>query len=344
MKLAFFTILLTSLLLGGTAFGETLIPVTPTEAITELEPGLQTVAFTGNDGFDAYLAGGGASSDMGVVTFLAGRFMGAENLQMNIGAFACSTLSAQTRSGGYLFGRNFDWYNCDALVTLSRPEGHYASIALVNMDFLTSTSGGMLNALPERVRTLAALYAPLDGVNEKGLSVAVLMISDGRSIDQNTDRPDVTTTTAIRMLLNNAATTQEAIDLLSQYDMHASMGLMMHLAIADAGGHSVVAEWPEGELEITPTPVVTNFYLTPGERYGVGTSQSMERYNILMEALGQREAFTMEELTAAMESVGKQHYHDGETTEWTEIIDLSSLTMRLYHRENYDTAYVFTLD
>lgn len=87
MKRNILIVMALSLLLCGTALGETLIPVTPTAAITELEEGLSTVAFIGNDGFDDFLAGGGATSDMGVVTFLMGRLMGAENLMLNSRSF-----------------------------------------------------------------------------------------------------------------------------------------------------------------------------------------------------------------------------------------------------------------
>ena len=94
----------------------------------------------------------------------------------------------------------------------------------------------MLDLLPDNIKTIAALYAPLDGMNEKGLCVAVNMISDNTTIEQNSNKPDITTTTAIRLLLDKAANVEEAIALLQQYDMHASMGMMVHFAISDVSG------------------------------------------------------------------------------------------------------------
>ena len=70
-------------------------------------------------------------------------------------------------------------------------------------------------------------------MNEKGLAVAVNMIQDSGTIEQNTDRPDITTTTAVRLLLDQADSVDEALKLLGQYDLHASMGMMVHFAIAD---------------------------------------------------------------------------------------------------------------
>ena len=94
-----------------------------------------------------------------------------------------------------------------------------------------------------RLLSVAAPFAPMDGMNEKGLCVAVLMIQDRPGFQQDTGRPDLTTTTAVRLLLDKAADVEEAVDLLSQYDMHASAGMMVHFALADATGHSVVVEY-----------------------------------------------------------------------------------------------------
>ena len=47
-------------------------------------------------------------------------------------------------------------------------------------------------------------------MNEKGLAVGVLLI-DTEATDQRTDRVDITTTTAIRMMLDRCATVDEAV-------------------------------------------------------------------------------------------------------------------------------------
>ena len=64
-------------------------------------------------------------------------------------------------------------------------------------------------------------------MNEKGLAVSVNMIQDSVSINQDTGKPDLTTTTAIRLLLDKAANVEEALELLRQYDFHSSMGMMV---------------------------------------------------------------------------------------------------------------------
>lgn len=207
---------------------------------------LSAVGFTGNDFFEEFLQNGGAKKDADVVSFLAGK-LSLGGLSFGGMPFGCSTLAVESTEGERLFGRNFDWNRCDALIVKSNPESGYASVSTVNTDFI---QGIPFSALPDETKALIALYAPLDGMNEKGLVVSVNMISDGSNISQNTDKPDITTTTAIRLLLNKAATVEEAVSLLQEYDFHASMNFMVHLAIADADGNSVVVEYIENEMSV----------------------------------------------------------------------------------------------
>ena len=123
---------------------------------------------------------------------------------------------------------------------------------------LASDAGSMAKLLSDETIIIAALYALLDGMNEKGLCVAVNMIQDSDTISQSSGKPDITTTTAVRMLLNKAATTNEAVELLKQYDFHASMDYMVHLSVADSTGKSVVIEYINNEMEVIETPFCTD--------------------------------------------------------------------------------------
>lgn len=204
--------------------------------LTALTDHLSAIGFEGDDFFETFLESGGVSADSDVVTFLVGK-LGTSGLSFGGNLFGCSTLAVESPEGERIFGRNFDWNHCDALIVKSTPDSGYASISTVNTNFIQGIS---FSSLPDKAKALIALYAPLDGMNEKGLAVSVNMISDGSTISQNTEKPDITTTTAIRLLLNKASTVDEAIELLKGYDFHASMDFMVHLAIADAGGNSVL--------------------------------------------------------------------------------------------------------
>ena len=311
---------------------------------TELEDGLSAVAFEGEDGFTEFLSQGGASSDREVAEYLGGRLLSdLPGLLFGGNPFGCSTLSVQRRDGGYFFGRNFDWNTCSALIVSSRPAQGYASISTVNLDFIKA--GGVdISGLPDSVQAIIALYAPLEGMNDTGLAVSVNMIQDSDTIEQNTDKPDITTTTAIRLLLNRAADVEEAIFLLEQYDMHASMGMMVHFAIADADGRSVAVEYVNNEMTVTDTQIVTNFYIAQGDKYGIGTSQSHLRYDILHEALNAEGVMNAEEVRNALDSVSKDNFGEFESTEWSIVMNQETKEMTYYHRENYDTGYTFRIE
>jgi len=302
----------------------------------QLTPGLSAVGYEGEYGLDAFLEAGGAASDAEVVEFLSTYLSGAVP-SIRTGGFGCSALSVPSPEGHALFGRNFDWSACEALIVQSVPAEGYASISTINLDFL----GHYLDKFPAQARTLAALYAPLDGMNEKGLCVAVLMIQDNASIHQDTGKPDLTTTTAVRVLLDKAANVEEALALLGQYDLHASMGMMVHFAIADAAGHSVAVEYIGNEMVVTETPVLTNFYLAEGEKQGIGTAQSHTRYDILTDTLKKSPSMTLEQVRDAMDGVSKDNFGEFESTEWTAVYDQTTGEVRYYHRENYQDAYVF---
>ena len=318
--------------------------ITPTTDITELEEGLSVVRYEGNYGFDDFLQQGGAASDEGVVDYLSNQLTSnIPDLLFGGNPFGCSTLSVKNTEGGNLFGRNFDWNNCNGLIISSRPDEGYASVSTVNMDFVQA--GGLdISRLPDRAQAIIGLYAPLDGMNEEGFAVSVNMIEDSDTIEQDTENPDITTTTAIRLLLDKAANVEEALNLLASYDLHASMGMMIHLALSDAEGNSVVVEYVDNEMVVTETPVVTNFYLADGEKYGVGSSQSHTRYDILNQALEEHKTMTEADVRDALDSVSKDDFGEFESTEWSIVMNQETKELTYYHRENYKQGYTISVE
>lgn len=317
--------------------------ITVGNTITKLDDGLSVVRFDGDYGFDSFLSQGGAESDEGVIKYLASKLLSdAGDLSFGGMAFGCSTISASNKEGGYYFGRNFDWNLCDAIIVMSYPKSGYASLSTVNLDFIKQGAGPEL--LSDKTIIAASLYAPLDGMNEKGLCVAVNMIQDSGTISQSSAKPDITTTTAVRMLLNKAATTDEAIELLKQYDFHASMDYMVHLAVSDSTGRSVVIEYINNEMKVIETSVVTNFYLAEGEKNGIGTEQSHIRYGILEDALKTNPVMDKSHVKNALSSVSKGNFGEFESTEWSIIFDQSAMEAVYYHRENYNKEFLFRLE
>ncbi len=229
------------------------------------------------------------------------------------------------------------------MIVAADPENGYASFSTINTDFIRQGAGFASNFLSNELLATAAIYAPLDGMNEKGLCVSVNMIQDGASISQNTDKTDITTTTAIRLLLDKAATTEEAITLLEAYDLHASMNYMVHFAIADNTGKSVAVEYVNNEMIVTDTPILTNFYLAEGEKNGIGTAQSHTRFEILENILKESAVMDKAQVRDALSSVSKGNFREFESAEWSLVFNQSALIATYSHREDYDKSYSFQL-
>ena len=108
--------------------------------------------------------------------------------------------------------------------------------------------GYSLEKLPEkfmaRLSCLAAVYAPVDGINEKGLCTSIMALPNQAS-QQDTPKPNVGTTIIMRLWLDRCATVQEALDLLETVDVchDAAVGSGYHYMVADANGDCAVVEF-----------------------------------------------------------------------------------------------------
>ena len=177
-----------------------------------------------------------------------------------------------------------------------------------------------------------------------GLMVADLMAGDKEATHQDTGKVDLTTTAAIRLLLDRAATVDEAISLLSQYDMHSSIESAHHLSITDKSGKSVVVEYISGEMYVTETNIVTNHYLTEGEKHSIGSEQSHLRFDTLKMALESTDGVMDNlELVDTMKSVAQLNYPKTEgsyeKTMWTGVYNPEALIVDFYFGENYEHCY-----
>ena len=317
-------------------------------SVEKLEDGLYAMEFAGDDGFDAFLAQGGADSDGGVadylISFLSHGFYKTDS-KVQTGDFGCSTIFTQDANGTYFFGRNYDWAECQAMIVHNKPKNGYESVSTCCLDFLGFGDSYVPDgSMMERIQSIAALYVPLDGMNSAGLVVADLVAGDNEETRQKNGKADLTTTTAIRLLLNQAATVDEAIALLKQYDMHSSIGMAHHLSIADAHGRSVVVEYVNGEMLVTETCVVTNHYLSACEKQGLGSAQSHERYDTLAAHTGPAGAG---EVRALLENVAQKNYPQTkdayEKTMWSIVYCPEKHNADFYFAENYEHKYILNL-
>lgn len=337
-----FAALLVILVVGAWAMFGTLI--TAANSIEKLEDGLYSMEYKGDYGFDDFLARGGAASDGEVadylISFLSNGFYKIKS-DVQTGEFGCSTICTKDEYGTVLFGRNYDWEECRTIIVHTKPKDGYESVSTCCLDFLGfSENYSPDGSIIERMQTLAAIYVPLDGMNEKGLVVADLMAGDNEETHQQTDKPDLTTTTAIRLLLDRAANVDDAIALLRQYDMNSSIGSAHHLSLADASGKSVVVEYVGGEMLVTETKVVTNHYLSDCKKQGVGLEQSHIRFDTLSAYINAADETDVRDM---LESVAQKNYPQAEgsheKTMWSIVYCPEGRCADFYFAENYEHSY-----
>jgi hypothetical protein len=236
----------------------------------------------------------------------------------------CSSFQAAKADGsGFLFGRNYDYYENPTLVTFSRPKKGYASVAVSDMSFM----GYSLQNLPgvslqSRLNSLIAVYAPLDGMNETGFCASILALPAHLASRQDTLRDDVGTSILIRLMLDRCATVDEAVALLETVDVRhdTAVGSGFHYMIADARGGCAVIEFdPEDGWKtlVVRKPAgkdymqVTNHLLAPkyttqepDGAVGNTGSLSWERYRKMEAFLGGKNGrLTLEEALECLDQV-----------------------------------------
>jgi len=159
--------------------------------------------------------------------------------------WACSVFSAMGTENERVLGRNFDWHNHQALLLFTDPSDGYASASMVDVSYLQFPQNGA--TWIDRRRLLDAPYWPFDGLNEQGLAVGMMAVPHARDrIDPS--RRTIGSLHAIRLMLDYAASVEQAIELLGQYNIDFEGGPPVHYLVADASGTSAVIEYIDGEM------------------------------------------------------------------------------------------------
>ena len=227
-----------------------------------------------------------------------------------------------------------------------------------------------LKKLPEsfikKASCLAAIYAPVDGINEKGLCTSIMALPKQAS-QQDTDKHDVGTSIIMRLWLDRCATVQEAIDLASTVDIRhdATVGSGYHYMVADANGDCAVIEfdkedgWKTMIVRKDPSQnymLVTNHLLSPkyyttepDPAVGNPHSKSWWRYETAGNYLEEhRGILTLEE---AQECLALVHWKDllwdtgtVEDTQFSNVYDQQRITLDLRNWNDYDNTVHFELN
>lgn len=316
------------------------------QSVVQLDEGLYYLEYKGDDGFAELVAGGGGRSagELGayVVRFLSRGFYSPQAGNPAPARYGCSALTARTPEGGVLMGRNFDFNSATGVVVHTVPDRGYETYTTFNLDFLGFGDGWLPDGFKNRYMALSALFFALDGINEKGLAVADLMAGDDAQTHQESGKPALTTTSAISYLLKNAATVDEALELLRGIDMHSDIGAAHHYAISDASGRSVVVEYVDDRMEVVESAAVTNHYLCAA-KLNVGLAEGDRRYDFLCRQLDVTGGvMDKRQLTEAVAAVSQPQRESGFLgTAWTLVMDLTNPAVTYYSRRRFDKPFRF---
>ena len=283
-----------------------------------------------------------------------------------LGTINCTSFQAAKADGdGFWYGRNYDYFKNPTMVTISRPKKGYASIAVSDM----SHFGYSLEKLPEkfmaRLSCLAAVYAPVDGINEKGLCTSIMALPK-QAAQQDTPKPNVGTTIIMRLWLDRCATVQEALDLLAAVDVRhdAAVGSGYHYMVADANGDCAVVEFdkddgwktmivrkdPEANYMLVTNHLLSEKYYTtePDPAVGNPHSKSWWRYDTAKAYLEEHNGILTKE--QAQECLALVHWKDlvwengtVEDTQYSNVYDQKNITLDLRNWNDYDNTVRFNL-
>lgn len=326
--------------------------------------------------FDEFIEQGGVSNDDDLIQFIVDNITkGIIPISMKAPEVGCSSFTVVDENGNNLFGRNYDFSSTSSLILHTNPgNGRHASISSVDLQFLGLGDG--INGLMDKLTAIAAAYAPLDGMNDAGVSCGIYMSYQGPddlsySTDQQTDKPDLTSTTMLRMILDYADDVDEAVELVKKYDFHDSANSSFHYMVADKSGKSAILEWVNedatdstdidgtkrvlkvyyndqdemlGEDEAKNNfQYITNFIVTPG--YYANESQEdmkgLDRYNYIKNTINpdgtnSEGKFSKEESLNLLKDLGRR--------KWNQTVgaDSNNITVWsvLYDLDNLEATWI----
>lgn len=284
----------------------------------------------------------------------------------------CSAFAVPEQGGlDFLMGRNYDYRHSTAdkksylptaaIIVHTAPENGKKSISMVDGMHLNYGQGFYEDKDKDLSLLMALPYAALDGINEDGFAIGVLALNE-KPAKQDNNNPKISTTVAIRMLLDRASTVQEALTMLDNYDLDmAGTGRSSyHFFMADATGDYAIVEftydgdeeYPSRREDLTGNDTlrcVTNFYVAPsmaGTNDGWGSNHGKARYDTMRNTLKAKHyTLTEDEAMTLLKNVSQPPTEEiTSMTQWSSMYNLTEKTLRLSILREYGKEYFFSVE
>lgn len=253
----------------------------------------------------------------------------------------CSTVAIKSNQGQVFFGRNFDYHNDAFLILRIHDRGILTSISVIDLAYLNLNRSDLdQTSLLDRLPLLFTPYYLMDGMNRHGVAISDMSVPHAEP-PRTTGNPSIIQSTLMRIILDQAKTADEAVQIIQQYNLHF-VEVPEHLMIADAAGNFRIVEFIDGEMRVTSTDqnwqVCTNHIVWQKSeqendetcyRYRAG-SLAAENLNGNLELINAR-------------SVIRKMSVDNWTM-WTSVYDLTNRKIRVLYKSDLDAEYLDAID
>ena len=290
-----------------------------------------------------------------------------ESANVSYGAGCSAFAVPDPKSKDFLMGRNYDYRHSNntgyvatsAILVHTAPEGGKKSISMVDgLNLIYYGQGFYTDGNTDLSLLMGLPYAALDGINEDGFAIGILALKEEQT-EQLSDKPKISPTVAIRLLLDRASTVEEAVAMLDNYamDMRGNGRSNYHYFMADATGDYAIVEYtiPDGDsiprfMEVLKgndtLRCVTNFYVSPsmaGTTDGWGSSHGLDRYDTLRNNLLINNYMLSEDAAMGLlEKVAQAPTEElTSQTQWSALYNLTDKTVRLTILREYAKEYKF---
>lgn len=319
---------------------------------------------------------GGISSDSELADFVVNRLTKglAKNLKISTPDYGCASFTATTSEGDALFARNYDNDETNTCIVRTHArKGRHATISTADLSFIGIKPEKGVQGIADKALCLATPYLTLDGVNDAGVSCCINMTYQGggsngtaTATNQNTEKPDMTSTLMLRMILDYADDLEEAIEIAQSYDLHDSANTSFHYMVADASGRSAILEWVCGDditdndgsarkLVVTYNDAdeqigavegsvdyqwMTNYIVQPGYYVSNKDKLGFDRYNHIADVLGTSDGVMQDEWEAMnlLGQIAGRSWNAGQQkyTPHSVVYNLTNRSVLWVSNENFD--------
>jgi len=179
--------------------------------------------------------------------------------------WGCALFAALGDPAQRLYGRTFDWRPSPAVLLFTDPPDGYASVSMVDIEYLGFTGSRAENLLKlpleERAALLEAPALTFDGMNDQGVAVGMAAVAPG-GMQPDPNKRTIDELAVMREILDHASSVDEALTIFERYNV--DMGnVPLHYLVASAAGNSALVEFYEGKMVVFqndgPWQLATNF-------------------------------------------------------------------------------------